>query len=77
MKVTARTYSFTLVIACLLTFKKAVTPERLKVLVAKSPLKRTATPEDVAATCVFLAAPESDFITGQIIYVDGGLTAIG
>lgn len=59
------------------TLKKTVAPERLQILVAKSPLKRTATPEDVAAACVFLAAPESDFITGQILYVDGGLTAIG
>jgi len=57
--------------------KKSVAPERLQMLVAKSLLKRFAVPEDVAAACVYLAAPESDFVTGQIIYVDGGLTAIG
>lgn len=56
--------------------KKAVTPERLEMLAGKNPLKRFASPEDVAGACVFLASPESDFITGQILYVDGGLTAI-
>ena len=57
--------------------KKAVAPERLEILASKNPLKRFATPEDVAGACVFLASPESDFITGQILYVDGGLTAVG
>jgi len=56
--------------------KKAVTPERLEMLASKNPLKRFASTEDVAGACVFLASPESDFITGQILYVDGGLTAI-
>ena len=32
---------------------------------------------DIVGACVFLASPASDFITGQIIYLDGGLTAIG
>jgi gluconate 5-dehydrogenase len=27
--------------------------------------------------CVFLASAASDFVTGQIIYLDGGLTAVG
>lgn len=35
-------------------------------------LKRPQTPEDLAGTLVFLASPASDFITGQIIVVDGG-----
>jgi NAD(P)-dependent dehydrogenase (short-subunit alcohol dehydrogenase family) len=56
--------------------KKSLTPERLQMLAAKSPFKRFATPEDVAGACVYLASPESDFVTGQIIYIDGGLTAI-
>lgn len=56
--------------------KKNVAPERLQMLAFKSPFKRFATPEEVAGTCVYLASPESDFVTGQIIYVDGGLTAI-
>lgn len=35
-------------------------------------LKRTGDPEDIANTASFLASKESDFITGQVITVDGG-----
>ncbi len=37
------------------------------------PLKRFATPEDVAGLVCFLASEEADYITGQVISVDGGL----
>lgn len=56
--------------------KKSVSPERLQMLASKNPFKRFATPEEVAAACVYLASTESDFTTGQILYIDGGLTAI-
>lgn len=56
---------------------KAIGQERLNALVEKTLLKRFCTAEDVAGACVYLAAPESDYVTGQIIYVDGGLTAVG
>ena len=36
-------------------------------------LKRDEVPEDLLGTMVFLASPESDFMTGQTILVDGGL----
>ena len=39
------------------------------------PLGRLATPEDMVGTAIFLAAPASDYVTGQIIYVDGGFMA--
>lgn len=39
------------------------------------PLGRSGTPEDVAAAVAFLASDAAAYITGQIIYVDGGLTA--
>lgn len=39
------------------------------------PLARLGQPDDVVGACVFLASAASDFITGQTIYVDGGLTA--
>ncbi|MCA6107922.1 SDR family NAD(P)-dependent oxidoreductase [Bradyrhizobium cenepequi] len=43
--------------------------------VADIPLGRLATPADVAGTVHFFASPLSRFVTGQILYVDGGLTA--
>jgi NAD(P)-dependent dehydrogenase (short-subunit alcohol dehydrogenase family) len=52
-------------------------PERLKRFLASCPLGRVGQPVDIVGACVFLASPASDFITGQIIYLDGGLTAIG
>jgi len=41
---------------------------------ARIPLGRWATPEDIVGPTLFLASNASDFITGQIIYVDGGTT---
>jgi NAD(P)-dependent dehydrogenase (short-subunit alcohol dehydrogenase family) len=56
--------------------RKNVAPERLKMLLSKVPLGRFANVEEVAALCVYLASSEADFMTGQILYVDGGLTAV-
>ena len=52
-------------------------PERLARYMANVPMKRVGEPEDLIGLCIFLASSSSDFITGQIIYLDGGLTAIG
>jgi NAD(P)-dependent dehydrogenase (short-subunit alcohol dehydrogenase family) len=52
-------------------------PEKLNRFLASCPLGRVGQPLDVVGVCIFLASPASDFITGQIIYLDGGLTAIG
>ncbi len=38
------------------------------------PLKRTGKPEEVADLVCFLCSPESDYLTGQCITIDGGLT---
>lgn len=42
-------------------------------LLMQVPMKKMGTPEDVANVALFLASPESDYITGETIRVDGGL----
>ncbi|MDR3333105.1 MAG: SDR family oxidoreductase [Synergistaceae bacterium] len=41
------------------------------------PMRRMAVPEDCVGTAIFLASHASDYVTGNIVYPDGGLTAIG
>ena len=41
------------------------------------PLRRMAVPEDCVGTAIYLCSKASDFVTGNIIYPDGGLTCIG
>ncbi len=49
-------------------------PEKiLDAIKEKTPLKRLASSEDVAKLALFLASDDSNFITGQVISVDGGL----
>jgi gluconate 5-dehydrogenase len=43
---------------------------------ARTPAGRWARVEDLVGTLVWLAAPASDFVNGQVIAVDGGLTAV-
>ena len=47
--------------------------ELKKAFINKIPLKRYGTPEDVAEVAIFLASDKSNFITGEIIDVNGGL----
>jgi len=42
---------------------------------ANTPQRRLGTPDDLVGAALFLASPASAFITGQILYVDGGFTA--
>jgi 3-oxoacyl-[acyl-carrier protein] reductase len=42
-------------------------------LVAQTPLRRIGRPEDIAGPVLFLASSWSEFMTGQTLYVDGGL----
>jgi NAD(P)-dependent dehydrogenase (short-subunit alcohol dehydrogenase family) len=44
-------------------------------LISLIPLQRAASPEEVAATILFLASDEAPYITGQIIGIDGGFLA--
>lgn len=44
-------------------------------IINRTPAARWGNPEDLAGTAVFLASKASDFVNGQIIYVDGGILA--
>jgi NAD(P)-dependent dehydrogenase (short-subunit alcohol dehydrogenase family) len=49
-------------------------PEYAKRMKSRIPLGRWAMPEDIVGATVFFASPASDFITGQVLYIDGGVT---
>lgn len=51
---------------------RALTPERLAAQLALQPTGQAGTPEDIANAVSFLAAPGMSFITGQVLFVDGG-----
>lgn len=44
-------------------------------IVSRIPLGRIADPSDIVGATIFFSAPASSFITGQIVYLDGGITA--
>ena len=44
-------------------------------LVGRIPLSRVGEPFDIVGATVFFASPAADFITGQILFIDGGVTA--
>ena len=43
--------------------------------IQRTPMKRAATPEEVAPGMLFLAGDESSYVTGAELVIDGGLTA--
>lgn len=51
-------------------------PEFSAWLTKRTPTGRWGAPEDLAGPCVFLASAAADFINGQILFVDGGLTSV-
>jgi gluconate 5-dehydrogenase len=44
-------------------------------IINRTPASRWGNPEDLKGAAIFLASRASDFVNGQIIYVDGGILA--
>jgi NAD(P)-dependent dehydrogenase (short-subunit alcohol dehydrogenase family) len=57
--------------------KDAIQAERRDKILSHIPLGRTGTVDEIATTILFLVAPESSYITGQTLCVDGGWSAGG
>ncbi len=43
---------------------------------ARTPARRWGKPDELAGTAIFLASSASDYIGGQMIYIDGGILAV-
>jgi NAD(P)-dependent dehydrogenase (short-subunit alcohol dehydrogenase family) len=50
-------------------------PDLVRWVHERTPARRLGNPADLVGTAIFLASAASDFITGQVLYVDGGITA--
>ncbi len=57
-----------------LTRDALANPDYAKMMKSRIPLGKWAMPEDIVGATVFFASKASDFITGQILYIDGGVT---
>jgi NAD(P)-dependent dehydrogenase (short-subunit alcohol dehydrogenase family) len=55
---------------------KGADPVYMEAMLKRIPLRRQASVEEVAAAIVYLASPAASAITGQVLVLDGGLTAV-
>jgi len=51
-------------------------PKYMAAMLERIPLHRLSTAEEVAAAVVYLAGPQAASITGQVLMLDGGLSAV-
>jgi 7-alpha-hydroxysteroid dehydrogenase len=49
-----------------------LTPEIEKTMLAHTPIKRLGEVEDIAGAVLYFAAPVSEWVSGQVIFVNGG-----
>ena len=52
------------------------TPEKIDTAAKRHPLQKVGSPEEIAAMAAFLLSPQAAWITGQILHIDGGMSAI-
>jgi gluconate 5-dehydrogenase len=57
-----------------MTPESLLNPEFARTMKARIPMGKWALPEDIVGATIFFASPASSFITGQILYIDGGVT---
>jgi NAD(P)-dependent dehydrogenase (short-subunit alcohol dehydrogenase family) len=48
--------------------------DKMAWILSRTPLRRPGRPEEIGATVLFLASPASSYVTGEVIFVDGGWT---
>ncbi len=57
-----------------LTREALANPDYARQMISRIPMGRWAYPEDIVGPAIFLASEASRFVTGQILYIDGGVT---
>ena len=50
--------------------------DKIDAAAKRHPLQKLGSPEDIAAMAAFLLSPQAGWITGQIVHIDGGMSAL-
>jgi Enoyl-(Acyl carrier protein) reductase len=56
-----------------LALERYYTPAELEAKIARTPMRRLSTPEDIALAVLFFASPASGYVSGEVLEVDGGI----